>query len=93
MYLCVYIYIYIYLFIYGTPPPKDPCFCSLFSSSHMPTSPHDHSLILSLTFFFIITAGRSILKYWATLSFNMADPRSKIAQDSWGGILDPGGPY
>ena len=28
-------------------------------------------------------SGRSILKYWATLSFNMADPRSKI-QDCTG---------
>ena len=38
----------------------------------------------------IMDLGWPILKYWTILSFNMADPRSKIARDSWGRILDHG---
>ena len=84
--VCMYVRTYIGMYyIYGTPPPPPQrsmflLFVQLFSHANISSRSFSHSLT---HIFFIITAGRSILKYWATLSFNMADPRSKI-QDCTG---------
>ena len=86
VYVCLYsicLYACIYIYIYMVPPPQRSMFLlfvQLFSHANISSRSFSHSLT---HIFFIITAGRSILKYWATLSFNMADPRSKI-QDCTG---------
>ena len=66
-------------------PPSAHVSRIISSSPHRPTI-----LKPNAAQYFNTVSRRPILKYWTTLSFNMADPRSKIARDSWGRILDHG---